>query len=50
MSAIEDRDMSGAAAAMRGHLFSVERNLLERQLFEEADERLLQVRPRRRSA
>jgi DNA-binding FadR family transcriptional regulator len=50
VSAIEDRDMSGAAAAMRAHLFSVERNLLERQLFEEEDERLLHARPRKRSA
>jgi DNA-binding FadR family transcriptional regulator len=32
IAAIENRDMSGAAAAMRVHLQSVERNLLMRQL------------------
>jgi DNA-binding GntR family transcriptional regulator len=32
ISAIENRDMSGAAAAMRTHLQSVERNLLQRQM------------------
>ena len=31
ITAIENRDMSGAAAAMRAHLQSVERNLLARQ-------------------
>jgi DNA-binding FadR family transcriptional regulator len=47
VSAIEDRDLSGAAAAMRIHLLSVERHLLERQLFEDAG---FQARPRKRSA
>jgi DNA-binding FadR family transcriptional regulator len=46
-AAIEDRDMSGAAAAMRLHLLSVERNLHEGQLF---GEEVLQIQPRRRSA
>lgn len=32
ITAIENRDMNGAAAAMRTHLQSVERNLLTRQL------------------
>lgn len=32
IDAIENRDMNGAAAAMRAHLQSVERNLLARQL------------------
>jgi DNA-binding FadR family transcriptional regulator len=32
IAAIENRDMSGAAAAMRTHLQSVERNLLNRQM------------------
>jgi DNA-binding FadR family transcriptional regulator len=47
VSAIEDRDMSGAAVAMRNHLLSVERNLLERQLFDDLD---TPARPKRRSA
>jgi DNA-binding FadR family transcriptional regulator len=34
IAAIENRDMSGAAAAMRAHLQTVERKLLERQLTE----------------
>ena len=47
VGAIEDRDMSGAAGAMRVHLLTVERNLHEGQLFGEEE---LQDRPRRRSA
>ncbi|MDQ4136831.1 MAG: FCD domain-containing protein [Pseudomonadota bacterium] len=50
VAAIEDRDMSGAAAAMRLHLLTVERNLLEAQLFAEEDAMDQQARPRRRSA
>ncbi len=50
VSAIEERDMSGAAAAMRIHLLSVERNLVERQLFDEAGHPFLQARSRKRSA
>jgi DNA-binding GntR family transcriptional regulator len=34
ITAIENRDMNGAAAAMRAHLQSVERNLLARQTSE----------------
>jgi DNA-binding FadR family transcriptional regulator len=50
VAAIEDRDMAGAAAAMRLHLVTVERNLLERPLFDEAQTPVLQARPRKRSA
>ncbi|HEX2552296.1 MAG TPA: FCD domain-containing protein [Microvirga sp.] len=48
VAAIEERDMSGAAAAMRLHLLSVERNLHEGQLF--GEEEFPQARARRRSA
>lgn len=50
VSAIEDRDMSGAAAAMRIHLLSVERNLMERQFLDEAESPFLERRQRKRSA
>ena len=47
VAAIEERDMSGAGAAMRLHLLTVERNLHEGQLFGDEE---MQSRPRRRSA
>jgi DNA-binding FadR family transcriptional regulator len=50
VSAIEERDMSGAAAAMRAHLLSVERNLVERRLFEGAELLAMQSRPKGRTA
>lgn len=51
VAAIADRDMSGAAAAMRMHLLAVERNLLERPYFEDAQiAALAPARSRRRSA
>jgi DNA-binding FadR family transcriptional regulator len=48
VDAIEDRDLSRAAAAMRLHLLSVERNLLARQLFDEDE--VPEPRARRRTA
>lgn len=51
VAAIADRDMSGAAAAMRMHLLAVERNLLERPYFDEVQTQpLASARPRKRTA
>lgn len=51
VAAITDRDMNGAAAAMRIHLFAVERNLLERPYFEDVPaQHPVAARARRRSA
>ena len=37
VDAIENRDMNGAAAAMRSHLRTVERKLLDRQVAQGGD-------------